>query len=457
MKSSSLHIVRVSALCALTLSIASPFAHAGPTRSNRAAAKQGTQLQLPAGIPGQVTEGTPADGAVGVGLDTDLAWLPSSNTNSYIVRFGTSPDLDAVTPLGTTTGLTYALDTLNWNTTYYWRIDSLGTFGGVPITIPGAALSFRAEPDFLPDLFPSSFNFFPTMEYRPGYRMPMEIDINNQGQGPAFGIGFETYLSVDRVITTDDFLIDVQTFSDLGLASGQSLEFIYDITLPLGGIPAGDYYIGCIAVDPDMLEVDLANNAAASLSTITMQAPLIDLEATDCFYDEGIEYIIGDANSDAVHVIAGGVNFGDLPADVIRLDIYLSTNSTITEFDSLLSSTIFFDVLPDEFFGVEIDVNLLDSSEPLVEGSYWIGVIVDQVNAIDERPFNNDLAGPHQITIVGPCLADLNNDGILDFFDISAFLTAFSNQDPVADFTGDMTFDFFDISAFLTAFGDGCP
>jgi len=59
--------------------------------------------------------------------------------------------------------------------------------------------------------------------------------------------------------------------------------------------------------------------------------------------------------------------------------------------------------------------------------------------------------------IIEPCPADLTGDGTLDFFDISAFLTAFGNSDPIADFTGDGTFDFFDISAFLTEFSAGCP
>jgi hypothetical protein len=46
----------------------------------------------------------------------------------------------------------------------------------------------------------------------------------------------------------------------------------------------------------------------------------------------------------------------------------------------------------------------------------------------------------------------------LTFADISAFLTAFTAQDPTADLaapTGDFTFA--DISAFLTAFNAGCP
>jgi len=53
--------------------------------------------------------------------------------------------------------------------------------------------------------------------------------------------------------------------------------------------------------------------------------------------------------------------------------------------------------------------------------------------------------------------ADLNGDGTLNFFDVSAFLKAFAANDPIADFTGDGRFNFFDVSAFLVVFGEGCP
>ncbi|MGJ8635380.1 MAG: GC-type dockerin domain-anchored protein [Phycisphaerales bacterium] len=55
------------------------------------------------------------------------------------------------------------------------------------------------------------------------------------------------------------------------------------------------------------------------------------------------------------------------------------------------------------------------------------------------------------------CPADLTGDRVLDFFDISAFLVAYSNLDMDADLNGDGVFDFFDISAFLVAFNAGCP
>ncbi len=55
------------------------------------------------------------------------------------------------------------------------------------------------------------------------------------------------------------------------------------------------------------------------------------------------------------------------------------------------------------------------------------------------------------------CPADLNGDGVLNFFDISVFLAAFNSQNPIADFNNDGFFNFFDISAFLAAFTAGCP
>lgn len=47
--------------------------------------------------------------------------------------------------------------------------------------------------------------------------------------------------------------------------------------------------------------------------------------------------------------------------------------------------------------------------------------------------------------------------GELNFFDVSAFLSAFNAGDPSADFNGDGSYDFFDVSSFLTQFNAGCP
>ncbi|MGV6813736.1 MAG: S8 family serine peptidase [Phycisphaerales bacterium] len=52
------------------------------------------------------------------------------------------------------------------------------------------------------------------------------------------------------------------------------------------------------------------------------------------------------------------------------------------------------------------------------------------------------------------CNADLTGDGILDFFDVSAFLAGFAAGD---DYNNDGVTNFFDVSAFLSEFNAGCP
>ena len=61
------------------------------------------------------------------------------------------------------------------------------------------------------------------------------------------------------------------------------------------------------------------------------------------------------------------------------------------------------------------------------------------------------------LTTSTACTADLNNDGELDFLDISEFLSAYSASNPLADLNNDGQYDFLDISEFLTAYTTGCP
>lgn len=47
--------------------------------------------------------------------------------------------------------------------------------------------------------------------------------------------------------------------------------------------------------------------------------------------------------------------------------------------------------------------------------------------------------------------------GVLDFFDVAAFLNAYAASDPSADLNDDTILDIFDVLAFLEAFSNGCP
>lgn len=79
------------------------------------------------------------------------------------------------------------------------------------------------------------------------------------------------------------------------------------------------------------------------------------------------------------------------------------------------------------------------------------------VGAFRDDDNGEDSGSAYFFTAPSPCAADLTDDGTLDFFDVSAFLTGYQNQDPIADFNADGSFNFFDVAAFLAAFSAGCP
>ncbi|MCF6237866.1 MAG: hypothetical protein L3J79_03485 [Candidatus Marinimicrobia bacterium] len=94
----------------------------------------------------------------------------------------------------------------------------------------------------------------------------------------------------------------------------------------------------------------------------------------------------------------------------------------------------------------------------------------DGINDLDWGTIAGDqflnLSNP---VVNNPCLADLAGnpdgtpDGLLNFFDVSAYLTLFGAGDMAADLAGnpdgtpDGLLNFFDVSAYLTLFGQGCP
>ncbi len=61
-----------------------------------------------------------------------------------------------------------------------------------------------------------------------------------------------------------------------------------------------------------------------------------------------------------------------------------------------------------------------------------------------------------KVEAVWTCEADVNADGVLDFFDVQYFLNAYTNQALYGDYNGDGLIDFFDVQAFLNDYALGC-
>ncbi|MBL4699473.1 MAG: hypothetical protein JKX70_11640 [Phycisphaerales bacterium] len=89
----------------------------------------------------------------------------------------------------------------------------------------------------------------------------------------------------------------------------------------------------------------------------------------------------------------------------------------------------------------------LDTTQPILdENGNELGTVI--------------IAGSATVVASGnlpSCPADLTGDGELNFFDVSAFLSAFTAMEPAGDFNNDNEYNFFDVSAFLGAFTAGCP
>ena len=104
---------------------------------------------------------------------------------------------------------------------------------------------------------------------------------------------------------------------------------------------------------------------------------------------------------------------------------------------------------------------LIDLNARISPKSGWVLNKATGVNESGQIVGVGSLGGdPFRAFVLTPtegCVADLNNDGMLDFFDVSTLLTAYMNKDPLADLNNDGLYNFFDISIFLQAFQAGCP
>lgn len=93
-----------------------------------------------------------------------------------------------------------------------------------------------------------------------------------------------------------------------------------------------------------------------------------------------------------------------------------------------------------ERFGSSISL----SGDHIIVGFYYAD---DMINS---QPFALDLYCDTT------CYADLQENGILDFYDFSIFRNAFISNDPLADFYADGEIDLFDLFAYMIAFNRGC-
>ena len=257
-------------------------------------------------------------------------------------------------------------------------------------------------------------------------------------------------------------LLDSSFNGDLGLSGGSSLTAEGDVTVngklsstggstttiePGAKIEAtGGMEIGEVDSVADEIHpiVVIARDGIPSPSIVTT---LLELWGGIRIGETGASVVDVDADvivypSGRVHVKVLGSGHGFNTSD--RLDV----DGAVT-----LGGTLVVDATAAEFVLGE-SLTVLSATGGIVgmfDSVQIIGLGINQAMVVSV------VGGEVHLAAAMECTADLDGDGVLDFFDVSAFLTAFGSGSSDADLNGDGVFDFFDVSLFLTALGVGCP
>jgi len=145
------------------------------------------QPPLYAGMP------SPADGAVDVVQDVILSWIAGEQASQHQIYFGDDADVvaaatapNAQQPLANTM---YNPGVLQWNTTYFWRVDEVGPAGA------GSVWSFTTADFILVDDFESYTNEVGERAFEVwidgiGFSMP---DPGNPGNGTGAAVGHDIW------------------------------------------------------------------------------------------------------------------------------------------------------------------------------------------------------------------------------------------------------------------------
>lgn len=258
-----------------------------------------------------------------------------------------------------------------------------------------------------------------------------------------------------------------------GSAMGQALDYVIDplqsslelsIEIDLGSL-GGDTDSDSTALS-GVIEVSFDDPESASEASLHDFEAMMDsnlnynwtpafLSTADATLTGGlVRYAAPGIVQGPVPVVGGVFEFPAVPVEMagimtVNYDIFfvgagtqVVDLSTIEPGDTAIGGVVSVDG------GVVTISNTIEftGSQPLVVEGSEVGQVIF-----------NGTATMIAVADLPSCAADLTGDGALNFLDVSAFLTAFGNQDNAADFTLDGQYNFLDVSAFLSAFGNGCP
>lgn len=220
--------------------------------------------------------------------------------------------------------------------------------------------------------------------------------VTNQGNANAGGFDVDYYISTNAIISTGDTYLGSRRIASLGAGASSTVSSSFAIP---GTLTQGNYYIGAL-VDTgyEVAELDETNNTGTAYA-LTIAPPLpADLTIS------GVTATASVPAGETVTVTDTVTNSG---YDAYGVDVYyyLSADAIIDGVSDIYlgSRTI-------ASIGTVNDVNsglALKLPRDFVQGSYFLGAIVDPLNTVVENNDTDNISNTVPVTVTAPIPSDL--------------------------------------------------
>lgn len=214
-----------------------------------------------------------------------------------------------------------------------------------------------------------------------GTPLSVSFVVANSGPAVATPTASQMYFSTDSTITPTDTLVG--TLNTPAIESSASVTVTGTVTVP-EALAAGNYFLGVIVdANQQLNETSETNNTAAIRFTV---GGLADLTVTEVIVTP-TQVSVGDE----VTVSATLRNQGTLAAPISRYALVLSADATIgDEADTILRTQEMSSVPSNQTIVVAAGVQIPEVQTST--GTFFIGVIADSENAVEELSETNNTA-----------------------------------------------------------------
>lgn len=207
---------------------------------------------------------------------------------------------------------------------------------------------------------------------------PIQLRASVQNWGPAATTSYRAILSSDLEIDPSDAEIAA---GELTLEARAEVIMTIEGTVPLGASRLVPYYV-LLELDPhgSITEVDELNNVISAPSALTLLGPDVGapVVAASPRAFRGVSY----------EVIGSVVNIGAQSARGFTYRIQLSRNRLVTEADPILYESEPFELGP----GGQLGIRQLVTIPDLEIGPYFLAIVADPTNVVDEDRETNNIA-----------------------------------------------------------------